>query len=606
MKKIFLITLIIITCAALTVSAQNTSEIALANEYYRQGELDKALELFEKLAEKPQNINYIHNNYLELLEIKQLTEETEKYLLKINSIFKNNISFDVDIIDFYLYTSDSAKADQFYKKLEEKVLKQVNNMVQPAAQYLVNKQHNAYAERIYLAARGTVNDPIIYSLQLANLYRYSNEKDKMIREYMAFGSERPNQLRYVKNMLQLSLTEREDLESFIGYLMDKTQKEPNNDIYSDMLIWANLQVKNFYGAFIQARAIDKRAGLAGENSIEIGMLAFENEEYETSSRIFQYLVDAYPDSRNFIYTKRMLIESRENIVKSTFPIDTTAIRELVKSYDQLIATMGLSYNTLEAYRQKAMLHAFYLNETQKAIEIFNKIISFNNADPDLISQVKLDLGDIYIITGESWESVLLYYQVEKANKNNAIGEMAKFKNAKLSFYKGDFKLAQEHLDILKNATRKEIANDAMDLSILIKNNTILDSTQQALIDYANIELLLYQNKREEAIRKLDNLVITYEEHPILDNLYWLKARIHKENGEYEKATNLLVKIANDLPYGILTDDALFEMANIYEKLVGDETKAKELYQQLMVEYPGSIFVAESRKKFRILRGDYIN
>lgn len=606
MKNLFLTIIILVACQLANVNAQNTNEIALANEYYRQGELDKALDLFEKLAEKPQNINYIHNNYLELLEIKQLTEETENYLLKVNSIFKNNINFDVDIIDFYLYTADSAKADKFYEKLEDKVLKQVNSMIQPAAQYLVNKQHNEYAERLYLAGRNIMNDPIAYSLQLATLYRYSNQKDKMIREYMAFAGERPNQLRYVKNMMQLSLTEREDLEAFIGYLMDKTQKEPNNEIYSDLLIWANLQIKNFYGAFIQARAIDKRSGLQGDNSIEIGMLAFENEEYETASRIFGYLVDTYPDSRNFIRTKQMLIQSKENIVKSSFPIDTTAIRGLVKSYDQLIAEMGLSYNTLEAYRQKALLHAFYLNETEEAINIFNKIISFNNADPELISEVKLDLGDIYIITGESWESVLLYYQVEKANKNNAIGEMAKFKNAKLSFYKGDFKLAQEHLDILKNATRKEIANDAMDLSILIKNNTILDSTQQALIDYANIELLLYQNKREEAINKLNELIITYEEHPILDNLYWLKARIHKENGDYEKATDLLSKIANDLPYGILTDDALFEMANIYEKLVGDETRAKELYQKLLVEYPGSIFVAESRKKFRLLRGDYVN
>jgi tetratricopeptide (TPR) repeat protein len=606
MKRFFLIIIIFTLLPAAFVKGQSTNEIALANEYYRQGELDKALDLYEKLAEKPQNINYIHSNYLELLEIKQLTEQAEKYLLKVNSIFTNNISFDVDIIDFYLYSSDSVKANKFYKSLEDKVLMQVNNLIQPAAQYLVNKQHNAYAEKLYLAARQEMNDPLAFSLQLATLYRYSNEKDKMIREYMSFAGERPNQLRYIKNMLQLSLTEKQEVELFIVYLMDKTQKEPNNDIYSDMLIWANLQVKNFYGAFIQARAIDKRAGLKGDNSIEIGTLAFENQEYETAVRIFKYLVDTYPQSRNFIYSKQMLIQSEESMVKSTFPIDTVAIRTLVQSYNQLIEEMGLSNNTLEAYRQKALLHAFYLNETQEAINIFNKIISFNNVDAALMAKVKLDLGDIYIITGETWESVLLYYQVEKANKNNSIGELAKFKNAKLSFYKGDFKLAQEHLDILKNATRKEIANDAMDLSILIRNNTILDSTQQALIDFANIELLLYQNKREKAINRLQKLIITYEEHPILDNLYWLKAKIDKENGDYEEATVLLGKIVNDLPYGILTDDALYEMANIYEKFIGDETKAKELYQKLLVEYPGSIFVAESRKKFRVLRGDYIN
>ncbi|WP_296619632.1 tetratricopeptide repeat protein, partial [Marivirga sp.] len=203
-------------------------------------------------------------------------------------------------------------------------------------------------------------------------------------------------------------------------------------------------------------------------------------------------------------------------------------------------------------------------------------------------------------------SVLLYYQVEKSHKNENLGETAKLKNAKLSFYKGEFELAQEHLDILKNATRREISNDAMDLSILIKNNTILDSTQKALRAYADVDLMLYQNKFQKAQQTLDSLIIEYQEHPILDELLWLKAKRDKETGEYIKAIDLLQRIVFDMPYDILTDDALFEMAKIYEELIQDTAKAKEYYQKLLTDYPGSIFVAEARKRFRNLRGDFLN
>ena len=55
---------------------------------------------------------------------------------------------------------------------------------------------------------------------------------------------------------------------------------------------------------------------------------------------------------------------------------------------------------------------------------------------EIIAQAKLNLGDIYVITEQPWESVLLYYQVEKSHKNDDLGETAKLKNAKLSFYKG--------------------------------------------------------------------------------------------------------------------------------------------------------------------------
>ncbi|MBK6267153.1 tetratricopeptide repeat protein [Marivirga sp. S37H4] len=605
MRHTFFILAMILLTFCTNAFGQISSEVELANEYYRQGDVDKAIDLYNKLAEKPQNIAYIHNNYLELLEIKQRNKETEKYLKKVRSQFPSNIRFDVDIIDFFVYSNDSSKAEKYYQELEKKIINQPS-LMQSAAQYLVNKQHNQFAEKLYLAARQRLKDPTAFSVQLATLYRYTNEKDKMVREYMTYAEERPNNLRYVKNMLQLSLTEEEDLESFIEYLMVNIQTDADNEIYSDLLIWANLQINNFFGAFVQAKAIDRRAGLKGDNSIEIGQIAFENEAFEVAETIFQYIVNTYPESRNYIYAKQMLIRSKENIIKHHFPIDTVAIRSLVKSYDQLIEETGLSQFTLEAYRQKALLHAFYLQEPEKASKILQEIISFNNTDQEIVAQAKLDLGDIFIILEQPWESVLLYYQVEKSHKNTQLGEAAKLKNAKLSYFKGDFTLAQEHLDILKKATRREIANDAMDLSILIKNNTILDSTQKALREYAAIDLLLYQNQQREAVERLNRMLVEHEEHPIKDDVLWLLARIDKESGNYEEAIQKLNQIVEDLPYDILTDDALFEMATIYETLINDTQKAKELYQKLLTDFPGSIYVAEARKRFRSMRGDFVN
>ena len=109
-----------------------------------------------------------------------------------------------------------------------------------------------------------------------------------------------------------------------------------------------------------------------------------------------------------------------------------------------------------------------------------------------------------------------------------------------------------------------------------------------------------------AQKTLDSLIIEYKEHPILDELLWLKAIRSKETGEYETAINQLHRIVFDMPYDILTDDALFEMAKIYEEQLNDFTKAQEYYQQLLTEYPGSLYVAESRKRFRKLRGDFVN
>jgi tetratricopeptide (TPR) repeat protein len=584
---------------------QSNQKIGLANAYYQASEYDKAISIYRELADSPRNISYIHTNYLELLYIKQYNEEAEKYLKKVNKIFPTNISYQVDMLDFFITINDSTKAEKIYNDIEGQVLENLGNL-RAAAQFLINKQHREYAEQLYLAARNIMRDPNAFAIQLATLYRYSNKKDKMVDEYLKYATERTGNIRYVKNMLQMSLTEDEELQSFVAKIMEQMQKAQQIDIYADLLIWANLQLENFYGAFIQARAIDKRNQLQGQTSLEIGQLAFDNESFDVAEMIFTYVANTYPNSNNYISAKQMMIRTQELQIKNSFPIDTTAIRNLVFSYEDLVQEMGLSNYTLEAYRQQALLHALYLNEHEIAIKMLKEVIDFPNADQDMIAQAKLNLGDIYVITEQPWESVLLYYQVEKSHKNENLGELAKLKNAKLSFYKGEFELAQEHLDILKNATRREIANDAMDLSLLIKNNTILDSTQKALRAYADVDLLIYQNKYLMAQKTLDSLIIEYKEHPILDELLWLKAKRTKETGEYETAIDQLHRIVFDMPYDILTDDALFEMAKIYEEQLNDFTKAQEYYQQLLTEYPGSLYVAESRKRFRKLRGDFVN
>jgi tetratricopeptide (TPR) repeat protein len=264
------------------------------------------------------------------------------------------------------------------------------------------------------------------------------------------------------------------------------------------------------------------------------------------------------------------------------------------------------------------LFANYLDQKDSAIQIINKLLANPRTTLHLKSKAKLDLGDIYLLKGEPWESTLLYSQVEKVQKENPIGYDAKLKNAKLSYFKGDFRLAQEHLDILKQATTREIANDALDLSMRIKENIAFDSVGEALKQYASIELLLYQNKNDEALKKIEflkegriNLVgapadsmQTISNQMILDDVYWLEANIRMRQGQFEKSLGLLQKIIQDFGDDILADDAFFLQGEIYERQLKQKDKAMEIYREFLNKFPGSVYAAEARKRFRILRGDF--
>lgn len=602
MKKILIPFLLVISNL---IVAQTKEDVQLANEYYSQGEFEKAKELYDDLARNMSNIPLIHNNYFFLLMEMGEYKEAEKYISRLIKKVPNNLYYQLDLGLLYQNSGDQSRARSYFDAVVDEVKKD-NYRTRITADYFVNKQLTPLAIQLFKEARAVMNNPYVYSLEMANIYRIMNEKDLMVQEYLNYVSQNPSNLNYVKNTLQSLLVKPEELQSLEMLLYDKIQSEPDSEIYSELLIWVNLQQKNFYGAFVQARAIDKRLRTEGSRSIHIGLIALENNDYDNAIKIFTYIIKEYPQTYNYILAKMYLIRSYEKRVKNTYPVDEREIRNLINDYNQFIQEMGISRNTLEALRNKALLHAFYLDEKDSAVQILQKIISTPRASDDIKAKSRLDLGDIYILTGEPWESTLLYSQVEKSHKEEPLGYEAKLRNAKLSYFKGDFQLAQEHLDILKQATTREIANDAMSLSLLIKDNIAFDSTETAMKKYAAIELLLFQNKTQEALAEIEKMRTEYSGHSLSDELLYLHADLQKKLGNFDEAIALLQKIVAENGEDILSDDAFFLIGSIYDRQLNNDEKAMEIYREFLTKYPGSVYVAEARKRFRELRGDYNN
>jgi tetratricopeptide (TPR) repeat protein len=584
---------------------QDLSDINLANEYYTMGELEKAKDIYEKLSRNPRNIALIHKNYFEILLSTNDFKTAERYIEKNIREFPDNVFYQVDRGIIYGRQGELQNENEYYEKLIDEVSGDERKL-RLTAQYFIRNQKLEHSVRLYETGRRKQKDPNAYAVELATVYRLLNEKDKMVREYLNFVNNSPNNLPYVKNVLQNFLTEEEDLKSFEDLMYDLIQREPENEVYAELIIWINIQQRNFYGAFMQARAYDLKSGKDGNKILEVGMIALENKDYETALEIFDYLTKNYKEAYIYPIAKRFKINSREELVKNTFPVEVKEIRILANDYAQLVRELGINSRTAEALLSKARLHAFYLDEQDSAINILNTIINIPRISPELQARCKLDLGDIYLLSGEPWESALLYAQVEKSRKETSIGYEAKLRSAKLSYYKGEFVLAQEHLDVLKEATTREISNDAIHLSLLIKDNVGLDTSDYLMRKYAGIELMLFQNKKLEALDSLDKMYQEFKGSRLTDEILWLQSKIYLEMGKFEKAIELLEIILSDYPDDIFGDDSFFRIAEIYDYHLKDIEKSKELYQEFLKKYPGSVFAAEARKRFRTLRGDYIN
>lgn len=603
-NKYHLYIILFLSMICVNLNAQNTQEVQLANQYLQQGENEKAIALYEKLEKNTKNIPLIHERYFQLMLMMGRYDQAEKYIEQVIKKYPTNLYYKIDKGLIYEEKNNKDQSKKYFEKLIQEISEDPFK-VRIAAQHFTKKQQYEFALLTYQSSRKKMNDPAAYSIQMASLYRFLNEKEEMIDEYLNYVNQNPKNIRSVKNIFQNVLREDEDLELFETMMYEKVQRQPNNMIYNELLIWVNLQRKNFYSAFVQARAVDKRKNLNGNELMEIGRIAMVNKDYKNAIRTFDYIIDEYAGTPNYQVARRLVVTCREEIVKNTYPVEETEILNLINDYQQLIKDIGLNQNTIQALKSEALLYAFYLNDHDSAIAILEKIIKTPRISKSIIDESKLDLGDIYLLIGEPWESTLLYAQVEKSSKETPIGYEAKLRNAKLSYFRGDFALAQSHLDILKLATSREIANDAMALSLLIKDNTQLDTGDVAMKKFADIELLIFQNKKMEGYDALEALKKEFPDHPLVDEILYKQAQLKMEMGDFTTSLEMLQNIVDNFGSDILGDDALFLIGSIYQDQLNDKEKAMEVYTEFLKTYPGSNKAAEARKRFRTLRGDFL-
>ena len=585
------------------VTGQNSS--ALANEYYSIGNYDKAYEMYKEISNYKEHIPIIHDNYIALLYKKAKPQNIEKYIKRVIRTYPLKLRYQVDLIKFYNQTSNLQQKRKVFKQLYKKIYSseyQLNYL----AKIFTQRKLYGFSIKLLKQARHINGQPSSYAFDLASVYYNMGDQRSMVQEYLNYASTHTNSIKYIQNIFQDIFPEEEGLVLLEDILIENIQVSPNNDFLMEFLIWLELQRKDFNAAFLQARALDKRINQHGFKSFEVARLAQQNKAWTEAIQIYSYLVKEYPQSSLYSRVRRLLLESKESMLKDVHPIGDNKVLSLIMEYQQLYDDLGPSTSTLKGLRNQALLYAFQLGEMDKAIDILRSILNTPRLSSDFRSECKLDLGDIYLLSGEHWEASLLYSQVEKQHDQSPTGYEAKFRNAKLHYFLGFFRLAHSHLDVLKNATTKNIANDALKLNLLIKNNTLLDTSNIVMRKFSAIELDVFKNNPAEAYDSLEALVNNHPNHSIVDECLFIMAEIKIKEAEYDKSIEHLDNITLNFPNDVLADDAAFNKAVIVHNHQQNKSYAKKLYGDFIRDFPGSMHSAEARLQYRKLRGDEIN
>jgi len=602
--------LIILVFFAFTLSVQaqvlrSNSSIAaddtpLIFQYYRDGEYEKAVVLLEKMFAGANNEGYFDIYFNSLLKLKRY-DVAEKTVKKLMRQHPENDAYPIALGKLYQEKGDVQNGNKIFSDIINKLPKD-EFKIRNLANNFYRFENYDFAVQTFKQGRKILGNNELFTYELLNIYRFKKDKPMLMQEYLDALATIPQLLPQAQAVLPMIFDDKADYQTFQVGILKKIQKDPDAEIYIQLLTWNYIQQQQYDMALRQLIAFDKRTKADGGTLFNAIYTFVDNSAYETAIKAYEYLLTKGKENQYYLPSKIELLNTKYNI-QTAGKYNTAALDLLAKDFQILLDENGKNKNTLFAIKRLANLQAYYLNQAAQAEKGLEEALQMPGLNGQDIGQLKLELGDIYILTNQPWEAFLVYEQVSKQFEGQPIGNEARFRSAKLSFYQGNFDYSSGQCQVLKAATSQLIANDALNLSLLISDNIQTPTDSNALKMYADAEMLVFRNLPAQAIRKLDSIAVVFPENGLTDAVLMTKAKILIKSNDFQSAADILKKLAENFKDGIWTDDALFTLGDLYEKKLNNIVQAKLYFQKLITDYPGSMFSAEARKRFRNLRGD---
>ncbi len=579
------------------VSAQDDF---LAKQYFNDGDFKKAVVFYEKLAERnPRRTDYAEGLVACYQQLEQY-DKAQAFLFKSLSLPNVYPTLYIEMGYNYALQDFPEKAEEYYKRALAKIDENPNYGYGIGFRFhkyvLLEHAIKAYSRAMEL------NPQLDYNFQLARIYGEQGDVEKMYESYLQLvsngKSSKSNVLRNIDDFIT-SDAEHENNSALKRILLRRAQKSPNL-LWNELLSWLFVQQKQYNSAFSQEKAIYRRAEGGSLQRLQgLGNLALEDKEIEVAQDVFKYILENSRDPVTKLNAELNLID-----IELLDP-SPKQLQQVQKSFQELIQYYGYRSQTLQLQIAYANFLTFRKDDPQNAVGMLKKCLELP-LNRYQRAYTKMALGDILVFDRKFNEALIYFTQTQKDLKNDVLGQNARFKVAQTSFYKGDFDWALTQLKVLRGSTSQLIANDAMQLSLLISDNSLEDSTQTALKKYARADLLAYQNKTREAITVLKDILENHKGEKVEDEALLKQGKLLEGIKNYEAAEFNYQKIVEFYPNDILADDAHFALGELYGNILNEPEKAKRHYEKIIYDYQDSYYFPQARKKYRVLRGDAIN
>ncbi len=461
--------------------------------------------------------------------------------------------------------------------------------------------------------RGVLGNENLFQTDLGYLYSLTGEHAKAMTEYLRVLEQNERQLNFVRNRLSRTLERVDALDTGIAVVERGVRESPLNRAFRELLAILYMEAGMYPEALDAYRAIDRLEKEEGRVLFTFSQQAADAGAYDVALEGYQEILTRYPDAPAAPDAQRGLGEMYERRAER---MDERAYDERNNRIETPSYTSALeAYRTfLNTYPNHPMYPAVLTRIGHLQQDVFldlgaaeatlREVVTLY-PNTDAAYEAEYDLGRIALMRNQLDDARLIFSRLEDILRTGELAERTRYEQAMLHFYKGEFDAAQTLVEAMKENTAADIANDAIELKVLLVENRGPDSLSTPLHRYAEARLLHRQRRSDAALTTLDSLQTIVGPHPLGDDVRFYRARILRETGAFEEAFTILREMPLIFPASYLADRSLFQAAEIQAEHLGDTNLAIEIYTQMLTDYPGSLLSNDARARIRTLRGDGI-
>ena len=541
-----------------------------------------------------------------ILKQRSEWEELIEFSREFSKANNNDPKVLVDLGEVYIWAGEMQLAKQTFQPLLSNAQNNPNIFKMIINKYAQNGIFDK-SEEILIKSRKSLKIPEFYSMEMARLYSNRMVYDKALSEYLLYVSKNPNRLNFVSDRIVGFLSSPE----IVSMIIKNLKKE--NSIESKLIL---------SDIFFNQKAYKSSYELLINNDVEFRYLLdfatdlIDENELELSERVLTYIYNSNTSDQSLmekaIFNLAVIYENKTVSSIDPLPIsglfknnsffknnylslneqNAGSLNQAINIYDSLVTKT----NSIEANFRLAEIRFRILGDLDGAVKHYNNIINKKRNKKYLIESVSR-LIDIYIAKGDIKKAMDVIKVYKKDSRLLSKLNTLKIKETQVYFYEGDIDTLSAFIkdNFSDLSFDNDWYNDILEIRSLLFN---FDKKPELFSIYAEAQLLLQKNKREEALKKLYH-ILELSEKPLTNLIKYQLAYVLVLQAQYMNAIDIMTNIDGE---SIFIELSYILNGEVFDYILNDGESAINYYLEFLEKYPDSIYYDQIRLRLRELVG----